>query len=84
MFSEEIANETRRGRNACAFQAVPYAAAAASGSKEERMSTIALTDKAAKLMRLCGAEGFESLDDLPQAAAFDSVCPAKRLAASRA
>jgi hypothetical protein len=38
--------------------------------------TIALTSKAAKLMKLCEIEGFESLDGLLQAAATDSVCPA--------
>jgi hypothetical protein len=47
-----------------------------SGSEEEKMSTIALTNKTAKLMTLCDAEGFQSLDDLLQAAATDSVCPA--------
>ena len=45
-------------------------------SEEEKMSTIALSNKGAKLMRLCDLEGFNSLDDLLQAAATDSVCPA--------
>jgi hypothetical protein len=40
------------------------------------MSTIALSHKAAKLMKLCDIEGFDVLDDLLQAAATDSVCPA--------
>jgi hypothetical protein len=40
------------------------------------MSTIVLTSKAAKLMKLSEIEGFESLDDLLQATATDSVCPA--------
>ena len=40
------------------------------------MSTIALSNKAAKLMKLCEVEGFNSLDDLLGAAATDSVCPA--------
>jgi hypothetical protein len=40
------------------------------------MSTIALSHKAAKLMKLCDIEGFDILDDLLQAAATDSVCPA--------
>jgi hypothetical protein len=40
------------------------------------MSTIVLTSKAAKLMKLSEIEGFETLDDLLQAAATDSVCPA--------
>ena len=33
-------------------------------SEEEKMSTIALSNKAAKLMKLCEVEGFTSLDDL--------------------
>jgi hypothetical protein len=40
------------------------------------MSTIALSHKAAKLMKLCDIEGFDILDDLLQAAVTDSVCPA--------
>ncbi|UPT96581.1 hypothetical protein J4G48_0047720 [Bradyrhizobium barranii subsp. apii] len=40
------------------------------------MSAIALSRKAVKLMKLCDLEGFQSLDDLLQAAAADSVCPA--------
>jgi hypothetical protein len=40
------------------------------------MSTIALSHKAVKLMKLCDLEGFDSLDDLLQAAVFDSACPA--------
>ena len=37
---------------------------------------IVLSNKAAKLMKLCDIEGVESFDDLLQAAATDSVCPA--------
>jgi hypothetical protein len=40
------------------------------------MSTIVLSHKAVKLMKLCDLEGFERLDDLLQAAATDCVCPA--------
>jgi len=40
------------------------------------MSTIALSNKAAKLMTLCDAEGFKSLDDLLALSVTDSVCPA--------
>ena len=40
------------------------------------MSTIVLSNKAAKLMKLCDAEGFESLDDLLALSVTDSVCPA--------
>src|SRR5260370_42376829 len=45
-------------------------------SEEEMMTTIALSNKAAKLMVLCDLDGFKSLDDVLQAAATDSVCPA--------
>ena len=37
---------------------------------------LVLSTKAAKLMKLCELEGFQSLDDLLQACATDSVCPA--------
>ena len=40
------------------------------------MPTIALSHKAVKLMTLCDLEGFNSLEDLLQTAATDSVCPA--------
>ena len=40
------------------------------------MSNIVLSNKGAKLMKLCDIEGFDSLDDLLQAAVTDSVCPA--------
>ena len=40
------------------------------------MSTIALSNKAAKLMKLCDIEGFERLEDLLKASFTDSVCPA--------
>lgn len=40
------------------------------------MSTIVLSIKGAKLMKLCEAEGFECLDDLLTMSAADSVCPA--------
>lgn len=41
------------------------------------MSTIALSQKAVKLMKLCEVEGFEQLDDLLLLAALaDSTCPA--------
>jgi len=45
-----------------------------SGSEEENMSTIALSHKAAKLMKLCDLEGYKR--DLLKASASDSVCPA--------
>ena len=40
------------------------------------MTSIALSAKAAKLMKLCEAEGFNCLDDLLAASITDSVCPA--------
>jgi hypothetical protein len=40
------------------------------------MSTIALSHKAAKLMKLCDIEGFKRLEDLLKASLTDSVCPA--------
>jgi hypothetical protein len=40
------------------------------------MSDIVLSNRAAKLMKLCEAEGFASLDDLLAIAVIDSVCPA--------
>jgi hypothetical protein len=40
------------------------------------MSTIVLSNKATKLMKLCEAEGFEKLDDLLKMSVTDSVCPA--------
>jgi hypothetical protein len=40
------------------------------------MSTIALSNKAAKLMKLCDIEGFERIEDLLKASVTDSICPA--------
>jgi hypothetical protein len=40
------------------------------------MSTIVLTNKAAKLMKLCDTEGFKHVHDLLQASVTDSICPA--------
>jgi hypothetical protein len=37
---------------------------------------IALSAKAAKLIKLCDAEGFNCIDDLLAASITDSVCPA--------
>ncbi|MEA2977865.1 MAG: hypothetical protein QOF19_3385 [Alphaproteobacteria bacterium] len=37
---------------------------------------IVLSNKAAKLMKLCDAEGFRSVDDLLQASASNCLCPA--------
>jgi hypothetical protein len=46
------------------------------GCKENKMSTIALSIKAAKPMHLCELEGFDTLDDLLIAVITDTVCPA--------
>ena len=40
------------------------------------MSTIVLSNKAAKLMKLCDAEGFERLEDLLALSISDIMCPA--------
>jgi hypothetical protein len=47
-----------------------------SGSEEDEMSTIVLTHKAAKLMKLCDLEGYKRLHDLLKASVSDSLCPA--------
>ena len=39
------------------------------------MSTIALSNKAAKLMRLCELEGFRNIEEILFASITDSVCP---------
>ena len=39
------------------------------------MSTIALSSRAAKLMKLCDLEGYKRLDELLQASVTDSICP---------
>jgi hypothetical protein len=39
------------------------------------MSTIALSRRAAKLMKLCDLEGYKRLDDLLEASVTDSICP---------
>jgi hypothetical protein len=45
-------------------------------SEEERMSTIELTNKAAKLMKLCDAAGYKTYEDLLRASVADNICPA--------
>jgi len=40
------------------------------------MSTIALSNKAAKLMKLCDAAGYGNLENLLKASVVDSMCPA--------
>jgi hypothetical protein len=64
-----------RGRNNLRL-AIEHLNGSGARSEEENMSAVTLTSKAGKLMKLCEIEGFESLDDLLQSAATDSVCPA--------
>jgi hypothetical protein len=45
-------------------------------ARRRKMSRIALSHKAAKLMKLCDLEGYKRLHDLLRASATDSVCPA--------
>jgi hypothetical protein len=45
-------------------------------ARRMRMSTIALTQKAAKLMKLCDLEGYKRLDNFLKASVTDSICPA--------
>ena len=40
------------------------------------MPTIALSNNAAKLLRICELEGFEKVEDILFASVADSVCPA--------
>jgi len=40
------------------------------------MSTIALSEKAAKLMKLCDLEGFKRFEDLLKISITDNLCPA--------
>jgi hypothetical protein len=40
------------------------------------MSTIVLSTKASKLIKVCEAEGFTSIEDLLAISVADSVCPA--------
>ncbi len=43
------------------------------------MSTIVLTNKAKKLMKLCDLEGYKRIHDLLNASMKDSLCPAIRM-----
>jgi hypothetical protein len=45
-------------------------------SEEEEMYTIVLSNKTAKLMRLCEIEGFRTIEEILFASSTDSVCPA--------
>lgn len=40
------------------------------------MSAVVLSNRAAKLMRLCELEGFEKIEDVLYASITDAVCPA--------
>jgi hypothetical protein len=45
-------------------------------SEEENMSSIALSHKAQKLMKLCDIEGFENVEAILFSSITDTVCPA--------
>ena len=56
--------------------AIDHPSGSGARSEEEAMSTIVLSNKAAKLMRLCEIEGFRNIDEILFASSTDSVCPA--------
>jgi hypothetical protein len=56
--------------------AIQHPNGSVAGSEEEAMPRIVLTQKAAKLMKLCDLEGYKRIHDLLQASVRDSVCPA--------
>jgi hypothetical protein len=46
------------------------------GSEEENMPNVVLSNRAAKLKKLCELEGFRSIEELARSALSDAVCPA--------
>src|ERR1051326_9121705 len=46
------------------------------GSEEDLMSAIVLSEKGAKLMKLCDVQGLKGFDDLMAISVADSLCPA--------
>ena len=56
--------------------AIDHPSGSGARSEEEAMSTIVLSNKAAKLMRLCEIEGFRTIEEILFASMTDSVCPA--------
>jgi hypothetical protein len=56
--------------------AIDHPSGSGARSEEEEMSTIALSNNAAKLMRLCEIEGFRTIEEILFASITDSVCPA--------
>ena len=56
--------------------AIEHLNASGARREEEKMSSIVLTHKARKLMKLCELEGYSRIHDLLKASAVDSVCPA--------
>jgi len=56
--------------------AIRHPNASGAGSQEDLMSTIVLSEKGAKLMKLCDVEGLKGIDDLLALSVADSVCPA--------
>jgi hypothetical protein len=60
----------------CFDLAIDHPSGSGARSEEEVMSTIALSNKTAKLMRLCEIEGFRTIEEILFASSTDSVCPA--------
>ena len=56
--------------------AIDHPSGSGARSEEEEMSTIVLSNTAAKLMRLCEIEGFRTIEEILFASSTDSVCPA--------
>ena len=56
--------------------AIDHLSASGGRSEEEEMTIIVLSNRAAKLMRLCEIEGFRNIEEILFASITDSVCPA--------
>jgi hypothetical protein len=57
--------------------AIDHSSGSGDRSEEEAMSTIiVLSNRVAKLMRLCEIEGFRNIEEILFASITDSVCPA--------
>jgi hypothetical protein len=60
----------------CFDLAIDHPSGSGDRSEEEAMTIIVLSNKAAKLMRLCEIEGFRTIEEILFASITDSVCPA--------
>jgi hypothetical protein len=60
----------------CFDLAIDHPSGSGARSEEEEMATIALSNNAAKLMRLCEIEWFRNIEEILFASITDSVCPA--------